>query len=144
MVVAVHPNELVVVHNWTVRARIPDLNPANISKYWIQPMPRFDAAKFPFLVCSGEATFNLVNVRDFTQDVLIQATGKNFRSQQAAFFQRGREGDFRMHFATRTITAENKRRKEWHCMSFKEDFVQMLTETGRLPISSMKEQQKLL
>ena len=50
-------------------------------------MPGFDEETFPFLVCSGDETFNLVNVRDFSQDVLIKATGKNFISQQAAFFQ---------------------------------------------------------
>ena len=80
MVVAVHPNELLIVDNWKVTAHIQDQNPANIGKYWLHTMPGFDEENFPFLVCSGDATFNLVNVRDGSQDVLIQATGKNFFS----------------------------------------------------------------
>ena len=88
-------------------------------------MPGFDEQTFPFLVCSGEETFNVINVRDFSQDVLIRASGKNFFSQKAASFSMIEEEStsFTMHFATRTITAENKRLKQWHCMDFKEDFI---------------------
>ena len=80
MIVTVHPNELLVVHNWKVLDKILDKNQANTSKYWMQMMPGFDEETFPFIVCSGSTTFNLINVRDFSQDVLIQATGKNFFS----------------------------------------------------------------
>ena len=128
MVIAVDPTDLLVVHDWCTIRKIEDPNQANISKYWIARMPFFDEETFPFLVSAGYETFNLVNVKDFTQDVLIQATGKIFFSQRAAFFTIMRHNTFRMHFATRTITAENKRLKQWHSMNFKRDFIEVLKD----------------
>ena len=69
-------------------------------------MPNFDEQTFPFMICSGREIFNLVNVRDFTMQPLIQAPCINIRCQQAFFFKKEDFG-FAMHFTTVQLTSES-------------------------------------
>jgi len=95
---------------------------------------------FPFLVVSGKESFNLVNVVRGTNQPLIKASGRNFYGQAAAFFtdpsrdeKVNGEASFVMHFATKKITAKNTRLSQWYQMTYRKDFVNILTKKGRLP-----------
>ena len=72
--------------------------------------------------------------------VLIKASGRTLNQQQAAFFTRDDDSCFSMHFATRRLTEDNQRLNQWHCMSFKRDFVDSLARYQCLPISSYQAQ----
>ena len=45
-----------------------------------------------------------------------------------------------MHFATYTISEDNKRLESWYCMNFKADFIDALKEFKRLPDLSFQAQ----
>ena len=51
---------LFLVKNWKVIRRINDFDTKNINKYSLNPFPGFDLEKFPFIVSSGESTFNII------------------------------------------------------------------------------------
>ena len=68
---------------------------------------------------------------------LINASGKNCQSQVGAFFIEDEYG-FSMHFATQTVTDRNTRLENWHCMSFRQDFIETLRDHGRLPPNSYR------
>ena len=96
-------------------------------------MPGFDAEAFPFLVCAGLASFNLINVKEGFTEVLIAADGDS--GSRAAFFLLESRTTFSMHFATSQQLGD-QRTENWHCMRFREDFTETLRNFGRLPISS--------
>ena len=73
IIISLYPTDLLIVHNWVAVRRIIDTNPGNSQKFWIQQMPIFNEDTFPFLVCSGKETLNLINVKDFHLEPLIQA-----------------------------------------------------------------------
>ena len=73
--------------------------------------------------------------------VLVAAPSQNTRSQEAAFFLPEKYG-FSMHFSTQEITDVGTRLENWHCMAFREDFINSLQEHGRLPLISYREQLK--
>ena len=143
MLVHVTSRDFLVVHNWQVVNSIHDLNFGNTLKLWLAPLPGFDEETFPFVVASGWQSYNLINVSDMSMEVLIEASSKSVRNSVAGVLLEVHSG-FNMHFTTQTITDENKRLVNWHCMSFKEDFIQTLKEHKRLPISTHKESLELI
>lgn len=74
MIFFARQEHLFVVHNWKVVGVIRDRDTKNINKYSITPFPGFDANTFPFVVTSGDSTFNLVNVKTGQMDVLINVS----------------------------------------------------------------------
>ena len=76
LIISIHPANLLLVDNWFVTNEIADANELNTEKYWVLPLPNFNPDSFPFLVCSGRESFNLVNVKTAKMEVMIKASGK--------------------------------------------------------------------
>ena len=134
---------LFLVKDWEVTRRINDPDSKNINKYSLSPLEGFDLDTFPFVVTSGESTFNLVNVRTGHMEVLIKAATSVLHAQTAIFYVQEGDGPVSAHFATTRTTEENKTQQNWFAMSFKQDFVDCLKRYGRLPIKSPEEALKI-
>ena len=65
-------------------------------------MPDFDDATFPFFICRGHESINLVNVRDFHMEKLVKECGFAVGS----FFQKTDYG-FKLHFTAGVSNEEN-------------------------------------
>ena len=63
LLVHIEPTGLFIVDHWKVTHEITDPVAGNIQKHWLSVLPKFDLETFPFIVCSGYKTFNLINVR---------------------------------------------------------------------------------
>ena len=64
---------LFIVKDWKVVKRINDSDSKNINKYSINMFHGFDINNFPFIVTSGESTFNILNVKTGHMEVLVKA-----------------------------------------------------------------------
>ena len=64
MVASVSPTDLLVIHDWSIVHRIVDPQPGNVQKYELLRFPNFDLATFPFILCRGHESINLVNVKE--------------------------------------------------------------------------------
>ena len=75
----------------------------------MKPMPGFDEQNFPFVVCSGWMTFNIINIKEMTMEPLIEFLGKNVkgRSQEGAVFIKEDFG-FSMYFDISSTTDTGK------------------------------------
>ena len=62
LVIHVAETDVLLVKEWKVVKVIKEKDPANVSKYWFQPLPFFHPEEFPFIVCSGTKSFNLINL----------------------------------------------------------------------------------
>ena len=130
---------LYLVKDWSVTRRINDPDSKNINKYSINMFEGFDIETFPFVVTSGESTFNIVNVKTGHMEVLIKAATSVLHAQCSVFFVPDQDGTVSMHFATTRTTEENKTQQNWFVMPFKQDFFECLRQYGRLPITSPDE-----
>ena len=63
LVIHVQEIDVLLVKEWKVVKVISEKDPGNARKYWFQPLPFFHADEFPFMVCSGKKSFNLINLR---------------------------------------------------------------------------------
>ena len=68
---------LLIIHDWKVLHVIADVEPGNTNKFWLEPLPGFDADSFPLILTSGNETYNLVNVREARMYQLVQGSSKN-------------------------------------------------------------------
>ena len=87
MVIYGQPTHLFIVHNWKVLNKIEDDDSKNIDKHFICPIPNFHEKEFPFLVMSGESSFNILNVKDGHIEPLIMAASSVKNAQTAFFFE---------------------------------------------------------
>jgi len=99
LVLGIFPRDLIVTQNWQVAHIIKDQNLANSLKHWISPLPGFDKDSFPFLLCSGRKSFNLVNVKNRSMQVLIDSPAVHHNGQTAAFFKAESKNGFSINFA---------------------------------------------
>ena len=79
--ISVLPTDLLVVSGWTVLHTVVDPVPGNIEKFWLSPPPQFDLENFPFVVSSGQISFNLVNVKTGEMGVFIDGSPQNLLGQ---------------------------------------------------------------
>ena len=63
LVIHVQEIDVLLVKEWKVVKVISEKDPGNARKFWFQPLPFFHADEFPFMVCSGTKSFNLINLR---------------------------------------------------------------------------------
>ena len=146
MVIYAQPTHLFIVHNWKVLKRIEDDDSKNIAKFFISPIPNFDETTFPFIVMSGESSFNILNVQDGHIEPLIQAAS-SVKDAQTAFFFEVEESSagntsVAMHFPTKRLDDE-KMRQNWHKMCFHEDVLHIMKQHGCLPVSTPAKALKL-
>ena len=74
MIIAIEPADLLIIKDWQQVRIINDANHGNKHKFWIKKVPGYDNEKFPFLICSGINSFNLINVKTCKTETLIQAS----------------------------------------------------------------------
>ena len=70
MIISIEPANLLLIKEWKKVRVVEDTNQGNTGKHWINPIPGF-CKNFPFLVCSGSQTFNLINVDTGKMEPLI-------------------------------------------------------------------------
>ena len=56
-------NDLLVMHDWEVIHVISDSKIRNTIKHWVRPLPGFNADKLPLMLCSGNESYSLINVK---------------------------------------------------------------------------------
>ena len=99
MIIFVQSRDLMILHDWQVVKVILEPVFGNTLKYWIETLPGFNEENFPFVICSGWESFNLINVNEMTMQEFVNPFGKfNMRmAQEAAIFIKEKSG-FSMHF----------------------------------------------
>ena len=107
MVMYGRPTHLFIVHNWQVIRKVQDADQKNQNKYAIDVMPGFDEQTFPFLVCSGESSFNIFSVKEDYMEPLVNAATSVMHAQTAFFFDQDKTG-ITMHFSTTRANDENR------------------------------------
>ena len=55
--------ELLILRDWQVIHHITDPVSGNGRKFWLELMPCFDAEGFPFAICSGNMTYDILNLK---------------------------------------------------------------------------------
>lgn len=68
-----------IIRDWQVAQKIDDPNESNIRKLSFNFFPGFSQESFPFLVVSGDSSFNLINTKTGHMDVLIYAKTSSFK-----------------------------------------------------------------
>ena len=136
LILSLYPTDLLLISNWVATSVVYKVAPGNLLKHWIRPIPGFDEEHYPFLVCSGRESLNLINVKNADSEKLIITSCINIRCQPAFFFKEEDYG-FSMHFATKDMSDENIEIHKWHMLPFKDDFRETVMTTGNLPVSSL-------
>ena len=72
MIIHVAPTDLLIAKDWRVIGVIKETESENFSKYMLLPFPSFEAEEFPFILCAGRTSLNIVNVKEFKMQVLIR------------------------------------------------------------------------
>ena len=72
MICIVFGIQLLIIHEWEMVKILEDTNLGN-NHYGLYTMPGFHIDSFPFLVCTGRGSINLVNVREKEMSIFIQA-----------------------------------------------------------------------
>ena len=88
MILSVNPLDLIVTRDWKVTHYISDPDSGNDMKRWQAILPFFDFNECPFVVSSGEASYNLINVKSGKMQVLASGSADNWSGQQAVCFSR--------------------------------------------------------
>ena len=139
LLVHICPKDLLVIHDWRSVRLIVEPSPGNVSKFLLMKMPTFNVETFPFLICSGRQSLNLVNIKEFSIKILVKAPVWTDGPQQAIFFIPNEQDGYNLNFASRKITRTNKNQYDWHCMPLRNDFFELLRTYQQLPIDSPKE-----
>ena len=72
IIVHVKPTDLLIVNCWKVTQLIKDPDSGNICKLVLTPLPGFDKDFFPFVVCTGNNSMNLINVKEHHMQVMVK------------------------------------------------------------------------
>ena len=70
---------MLLVNNWHVVYALEDERSGNLSKTWVAPLPRFDLDTLPFVMCSGQECYSLVNVKTGKLFPLVKGSALNSR-----------------------------------------------------------------
>ena len=55
---------ILIIENWEITKQIDDRDEKNTTKLSIAPVLGFDEETFPFIVLTGQSSFNILNVKD--------------------------------------------------------------------------------
>ena len=136
MVVYGQPSHnLFLLTDWQVILTVKDPFYKNINKNYIAALPGFDIQEFPFLLMSGDRSFNLLNVQNGHIEPFINAPNSVKDCQQAFCFTESKKGNRVLHFSTTNETGDQIN-QFWYRMRLKKDLIEVLQENGRLPVGS--------
>ena len=72
MIIHVKPTDLLIAKDWRVIGVIKETESENVEKFMLLPFPSFEAEEFPFILCAGRTSLNIVNVKEFKMQVLVR------------------------------------------------------------------------
>ena len=55
---------ILIIENWEITKQIDDRDEKNTNKLSIAPVLGFDEVTFPFIILTGQSSFNILNVKD--------------------------------------------------------------------------------
>ena len=135
--------DLLVIDNWEMIQRVTISGQFTMERSMLLPGFNFEDG-FPFIVSYGKESFDLINIKTGCIDRLIMGTSHNIRGQTAVFFTNRGIGTFDMDFCITRLNKEGLYEQCWYKMRFNDDFVRILSEYGRLPISSITESMEII
>lgn len=109
-----------------------------VEKCMLLPGFSFEDA-FPFFMSYGDDTFDLINAKSGRVESLISGSACNVRGQSAVFITEHGNHVFDLDFCIKRVNKDNEIEQCWYQMRFNADFMRMLREYGRLPITSIRE-----
>ena len=86
LLVHVEPKDFLLIEDWCVVGMIEDSDRGNIEKNFLSLIYGFDLQTFPFVICSGLETWNLINIKEKTIQILIHTPARYYYGQAGAFF----------------------------------------------------------
>ena len=86
VLVHISERDLLIINDWQIVKRLEEPDDSNTKKYWMRPIPGFHETEFPFIICNGWDTFNIVNVHDYYMEPIINCSTRTGLSQEAAVF----------------------------------------------------------
>ena len=124
--------ECFIVIDYEVTGKIK--NPDSLFMWDPITVPQFDLDSFPFVILHGSDEINLINVKEKTIQVLVQA-----EDIYSGFFIElpGRGFDF--HFASQAKEDDEMNYGYHHRLQCREDFIQVLKKCGRVPLLSLED-----
>ena len=72
MVTLKQPADILILHNWNVIKCLSSFSIGDVTRHCFL-LHGFNEEKFPFVVCSGQRTFSLINVKEFRIEHLIKS-----------------------------------------------------------------------
>ena len=72
------PDELIIMRDWKITNIIVDPASGNSRKMWLELLPNFHNDKCPYVIVSGNLTYNIVNLKTGTMHVLVPGTVPNW------------------------------------------------------------------
>ena len=72
MIIHVLSTDLLIAKDWRVIGVIKETESENINKFMLLPFPSFEAEEFPFILCAGRTSLNIVNVKEFKMQALVR------------------------------------------------------------------------
>ena len=111
--------------------------------YAIEPFPKFDIDKFPYLITKGLKGLSLVSLRCNTMQSLVGFDAHCFRGPRSALFpnpdRKSATDPLKLFFASRRITPDNQHAFCMHKLSLHQDFFDCLSRIGRLPCMTINQ-----
>ena len=94
----------------------------NVFKHYQQPLPFFDIEDYPFVMTSGNISYNSINVKELNNQAIAYGTSSaGFGQQPFCFMQE--DGDWGIHFATQGVNTKLEIEFRWYCMTPREDLM---------------------
>ena len=140
LICAVADVELLIIVDWKNIQTLKDPQLNNI-KTCLQLLPGFNVDQFPFILCNGGESINLINVRDNQIQTLIKS---GCETQHHAFFFLPEKFGFGLHFCTKASTSQETVRYNWCSMSCKQDLLERLMIHGCLPVVELDQHYQLI
>ena len=116
---------MLIMKNWQVIHEIVDPNAGNVQKSFMMPFPDFDAENFPFMLCSGQEAYTILDIKQGIFYPFIKGSALNSRVQQPAFFTKEEDG-IKCHFNTKRLDQSNKYENDYSVLHLRQDFIDVL------------------
>ena len=71
---------MLIIKDWKVVREIVDPEADNLHKSFMMPLPDFDPIEFPWLLCSGQEKYSLLNVKESVFYPFIKGSAMNSRA----------------------------------------------------------------
>ena len=119
-------NLMLIIKDWKCVHEIVDPNAGNVQKSFMMTLPDFDPEEFPFMLCSGQEAYTLLNVKEGIFYPFLKGSALNSRVQQPAFFTVVEGDGIIVHFSTKRLDQSNYYENDYSTLKLRKDFVDVL------------------